>query len=180
MLWPVFSETTPFCFFCPPFVFQTSSPILCKATSLGLQRSCTDPVLVTTAQGLAGREQKRERNEGRMKEHRQVSDIGADSASPAALSNDPDTVFPGRDYPMTQLSALKSVMRRWWRGSKSLREGLDSDKVERGTDSDMEERLRVTERGGGGVGGSHSVSVTESADRNVGLDDKPLKPQRVQ
>lgn len=55
---------------------------------------------------------------------------------------------------MTQLSTLKSVRtRRWWRGgSERLREGLGSDKVERGTDSDMEGRLRVTERGGGGVG----------------------------
>lgn len=57
-------------------------------------------------------------------------------------------------------------------------EGLRSDKVKRGTDSDMEGRMRVAEKGGGE--GGCSVSVTESADRNVGLDDKPLKRQRVQ
>lgn len=49
---------------------------------------------------------------------------------------------------------------------------MGSDKVERGTDSDMDGKLRVTERGGGG-GASDSVSVIESAHRNVGLDDKP-------
>ena len=59
-------------------------------------------------------------------------------------------MVPGRDYPMTQLSALKSVLRTGWRGGERQREGLGSDKVERGTDSDMEGRLRVTERGGGG------------------------------
>lgn len=68
--------------------------------------------------------------------------------SSGSLSNDPDNVVPGRDYPTTQLSALKSVTRRrWWRWRE---EG--SDKVERGTDSDMEGRPRVTERGGGRVG----------------------------
>ena len=72
---------------------------------------------------------------------------------------------------MTQLSALKSVLRTGWRGGERQREGLGSDKVERGTDSDMEGRLRVTERGG--VGASNSLSVIESADWNVGLDDKP-------
>lgn len=87
---------------------------------------------------------KRERNEGQTKEHRQVSDICADSAPVAALSNDPDSVVPGRDYPTTQLSTLKSVMRRWDGGDERLREGLDSDKVERGTDSDMKGRVNVT------------------------------------
>ncbi len=48
--------------------------------------------------GICRKRTKRERNEGRMKEHRQVSDICADSAPAAALSNDPDSVDPGRDY----------------------------------------------------------------------------------
>lgn len=75
-----------------------------------------------------------------MKEHRPVSDICADSGPAAALSNDPDSVVPGRDYPTTQVSAVKSVMRRRWCrvGGERLREGLSSDKVERVTDSDME------------------------------------------
>lgn len=47
-----------------------------------------------------------------MKEHRPVSDICADSTSAAAISNDPDRVVPGRDYPVAQLSTLESVMRR--------------------------------------------------------------------
>lgn len=53
---------------------------------------------------------------------------------------------------MTQLSALKSVIRTGWRVGERLSEGLGSDKVERGTDSDMEGRQRVTEKGEGGGG----------------------------
>lgn len=50
--------------------------------------------------------------------------------------------------------------------------------MERGTDSDMEGRVNVTAMGEEWE--SNSVSVTESVNRNVGLDDKPLKSQRVQ
>lgn len=54
-----------------------------------------------------------------MKERRQVSDICADSAPAAVLSNDPDSMVPGRDYPTTR---LQPVMRwRWWRGVGRLR-----------------------------------------------------------
>ena len=70
---------------------HTQSP---PPPSSGLQQSLTVALLVSTAWGFAG-EQKRERNEGRIQEHGQVSDICADSAP--ALSSDPDNMVPGRD-----------------------------------------------------------------------------------
>lgn len=41
------------------------------------------------------------------------------------------------------------------------REGLGSDKVERGPDSDTEERLRVTERGGWAGRLAHFLSLSQ-------------------
>lgn len=71
------------CFFIFFICLSDKPSIPPKATSSGLQQTSPAPVSVTTAQGFAGREQRRGRHERQMKEHRQVSDICADSA-PAA------------------------------------------------------------------------------------------------
>lgn len=47
-----------------------------------------------------------------MTQHRHVSYIDSDLAPAGRLSSDPDSTVPGRDYPMTQLSPLKSAIRR--------------------------------------------------------------------
>lgn len=51
-----------------------------------------------------------------MKDHRQVSDICADSAPAAALSNDPNSVVPGRDYRTPQLSEARHEEEKVERG----------------------------------------------------------------
>lgn len=109
-----------------------------------------------------------------MKEHRQVSDICADSAPAAALSNDPNSVVPGRDYRTPQLSEARHEEGMVERGGGV--EGLGSDKVERGTDSDMEGRLRVTERGG--VGGRRLTQFLSLSQRTgmLGWMTNPKNP----
>lgn len=72
-----------------------------------------------------------QQSEGRMTRHRQVSDIRSDFPPAAPLSKDPDSMVPGRDYPMAEVSALRPAMMRQWGGG-------GSDKVGRGTDGEIE------------------------------------------
>lgn len=91
------------------------------------------------------RKTKKKEGKGRNRDRSHISEV---TAPAAALSNNPNSVVPGRDYSDRLLSALKLS----WRGGGG---GYvwSVIKWERGVwDSDMEGWLRVTERGGGGLG----------------------------
>lgn len=93
------SETTPLKF----LHFLLSFQLALKATSSGLQISRTAPVPVTTAWEFAHSKQK---CEGRMTKY--LRPVCVRTQDMTGLSIDPHSMVPGRDYPMTQLSALMS------------------------------------------------------------------------
>lgn len=89
------------------FVFPTTVSQFHTKPRPGLQQSCTAPV--TTALTFSRREKQKKEGKGRNRDRSHISEV---TAPAAALSNNPNSMVPGRDYPDRQLSALKLS----WRG----------------------------------------------------------------